>query len=64
MKYAMPKANFGDTSLFLGGSADSLVRVDADFETTLKLPTSFGFGFAYQVNEKLKVSLDASMTLW
>ena len=36
----------------------------ADFETKLKLPASMGLGLAYQVNEKLTVSLDAEYTLW
>ncbi len=36
----------------------------ADFETELKLPTSFGIGLAYQLTEKLLVSVDAEYTMW
>ncbi len=47
--------------LFLAGS---VVVDEADFETDLDLPASFGFGLAYHPNEKLTVSFDAEYTLW
>ncbi len=47
--------------LFLSGSK---IIDYADFETTLKLPPSVAFGFAYDVGEKLKVALDAEYTFW
>ncbi len=36
----------------------------ASFETTLKLPVSFGAGLAYDVTDKLLLALDAEYTLW
>jgi long-chain fatty acid transport protein len=36
----------------------------ADYETKLKLPPSISGGIAYQVNEKLRVALDAEYTFW
>lgn len=47
--------------LFTSGN---VVGGTADFETKLKLPSSFGIGFAYQLNDKLLVSFDAEYTLW
>ncbi len=47
--------------LFVAGNK---IIDEADFETELKLPTSFGFGLAYQLTEKLLVSVDAEYTLW
>lgn len=46
---------------FVAGQSLSLA---ADYETKLKLPTSFGVGFAYTVNDKLTLALDAEYTLW
>lgn len=48
-------------NLFVGGYR---VVDSADFETEIKLPSSFGGGISYQVNEKLLVALDAEYTLW
>ena len=48
-------------TLFVAGN---IVGGTADFETELKLPSSFGIGLAYQVNDKLLVSFDAEYTLW
>ncbi len=48
-------------NLFVGGYH---LKDVAEFETKLKLPASLGFGLAYDVSEKLKVSLDAEYTLW
>lgn len=48
-------------NLFVAGNK---IVDEADFETELKLPTSFGFGIAYQLSEKLLVSVDAEYTLW
>ena len=36
----------------------------ASYEATLKMPSSFGMGLAYQVTEKLMVTMDAEYTLW
>ncbi len=36
----------------------------ADFETTLNLPVSFGFGLSYKVNDKFTLSADAEYTNW
>ena len=44
--------------------AGNKVVDSADFEVELQLPSSFGIGLAYQVNDKLLVSLDAEYTLW
>ena len=44
--------------------AGDIMSLAADYETKLKLPTSFGGGFAYMVNDKLTVALDAEYTLW
>ncbi len=63
-RYAVPMANAGDTSLFMGGANDSLIRISNDFETTLKLPGVYGFGVAYNVNEKFTVSFDAEYVTW
>jgi len=38
--------------------------VYADFETTLEVPPSVSGGIAYDVNEKLKLALDAEMVFW
>ena len=48
-------------NLFVAGNQ---IVDSADFETKLKLPSSFGLGLAYQVTEDLLVSLDAEYTLW
>jgi long-chain fatty acid transport protein len=42
----------------------SMVLDSAEFEAELNLPSSFGGGLAYQVSEKLLVSVDAEYTLW
>ncbi len=36
----------------------------ADFETSVKLPPTVGFGMAFQASEKLQLSLDAEYTFW
>lgn len=48
-------------NLFVTGDKISDV---AEFETKMKLPSSFGVGLAYDVTDKLKVALDAEYTLW
>ena len=40
------------------------VVLSSDFKSKIKLPASFGLGLAYQVTEKLTVSLDAEYTMW
>ncbi|MCP4684438.1 MAG: hypothetical protein GY867_03220 [bacterium] len=47
--------------IFVGGSVFGLT---SDFEAKMKLPPSAGIGLAYQVTDKLLVSLDAEYTLW
>lgn len=47
--------------LFVSGTK---IVDSADYETKLQLPTSFGIGLAYQLNDKLLISLDAEYTLW
>ncbi len=47
--------------LFMRGEVIELV---ADFETKLELPATFSGGIAYQVNDKLTLSLDAEMVFW
>ncbi|MGD8604870.1 MAG: outer membrane protein transport protein [Candidatus Zixiibacteriota bacterium] len=74
LRYVMPKNDFaiseGNPDRYLAGTVEYLfsdgqmVTVNADFETKLKLPASFGVGFAYQATEKLMVALDATYTLW
>ena len=44
--------------------AGQSVALRADYETKLKLPSSFGFGLAYTATEKLTLALDAEYTLW
>ena len=63
-QYVMPSPNATDTSLFMGGSPDSALKVTSDFKTTLKVPGVFGLGLAYQLNDKLTLALDAEYTLW
>lgn len=63
-EYVVPSATTSDTSLFLGGAADSAFRVDSDFRTKIKLPAVLGVGLAYQMNDKLTLALDAEYTLW
>ncbi len=48
-------------SLFISGQT---FLYSGDVETKLKLPPSFGLGFAYKMNEKLTLSLDAEYTFW
>lgn len=48
-------------NLFVSGTH---IIDSADFETKVKLPTSFGGGISYQATEKLLVALDAEYTLW
>ncbi len=47
--------------LFMRGE---VIEVVSDFETTLDLPATVGGGIAYQVNDKLTLSLDAEMVFW
>ncbi len=47
--------------LFVAG--DEIIDT-ADFESSLSLPPSIGFGLAYNVTEKLTVALDAEYTFW
>ena len=42
----------------------SMVVDSASFDATIKLPPSIGAGAAYQVNEKLTLTLDGEYTLW
>jgi len=42
----------------------TMVIDSADFEVELNLPPNFGAGLAFQLSEKLLVSLDAEYTLW
>lgn len=48
-------------NLFVAGNK---IVDSADFKVKLKLPTSFSFGLAYQVNDKFLVSFDAEYTMW
>lgn len=45
-------------------AAGQHLGVKGDFNTKLRLPPSLGVGFAYSVNDKLTVDLDAEYTLW
>jgi len=45
-------------------AAGQHLAVKGDFNTKLRLPPSLGVGFAYSVNDKLTVDLDAEYTLW
>jgi len=47
--------------LFMKGE---VIDVVSDFETTLDLPATIGGGIAYDVNDKLTLSLDAEMVFW
>jgi len=47
--------------LFMMGE---VIEVISDFETTLDLPATVGGGLAYQINDKLTLSLDAEMVFW
>ena len=47
--------------LFMRGE---VLEVVSAFETTLDLPATLGGGIAYQVNDKLTLSLDAEMVFW
>lgn len=42
----------------------ALHTMHPEFETTIKLPSSVGFGLSYDVTEKLTIALDASYTMW
>ncbi len=42
----------------------NLIAMQPDFEATIKLPASVGFGVSYDVTPKLTVAVDASYTLW
>ncbi len=74
LSYIMPKndpaISDGNPDRYLAGTVEYLfsdgqaVGIDADHETKLKLPASFGVGFAYQASEKLRFALDAEYTLW
>ncbi len=72
LEYHMPKVpslssdsvqitNPGPGNLFVAGSR---IIDTADFDATLNLPVSFGGGVSYQMNEKLKIAIDAEITLW
>ncbi|MDZ4724200.1 MAG: outer membrane protein transport protein [candidate division Zixibacteria bacterium] len=69
LSFLMPRNTFlspqyqpgSEEFLFTNGS---LVPISANFETTLKLPTSLAAGIAYNVNEKLNVAFDVEYTLW
>lgn len=63
-QYVMPSANATDTTLFMGGTPDSALRISSDFKTTLKLPGVYGLGLSYQLGEKLTLALDAEYTVW
>jgi len=72
--FIMPKngdlINDQDTTGYQPGNIGYLFAVGnpvtfkAVFETKLRLPPSIGVGFAYEVNEKLRLALDAEYTLW
>jgi len=47
--------------LFVSGKT---IQQTANFETTLKLPPSVGFGLAYNLGERLKVAFDLEYTFW
>jgi len=47
--------------LFMVGE---VIEIVSDFETTLDLPATFGGGIAYEVNDRLTLSLDAEMVFW
>ena len=70
LEFFMPKIDDVDSLGIAPGTpgylfvAGQRVIDTADFEVDLKLPTSFGLGIAYQVNEKFLVSFDAEYTLW
>jgi long-chain fatty acid transport protein len=69
LAYIMPKMDTV-TSGFNEGQVEYLftsgkrVELNSDFEADLKLPASFGLGLAYQMSEKLLLSLDAEYVLW
>lgn len=46
---------------FSSGNRDT---VQAEFETKLKLPASFGIGIGYTVSERLTAAFDLNYTLW
>lgn len=68
--FYMPRQELPDQSTFPSGSIGNLfvtgeqVDYDAQFETDLTLPSSFGVGFAYQLTEKLNLAFDVEYTLW
>jgi len=71
MPYDPTLLNFDDTAnAFVPGQVSYLfasganVVDSADFETKISLPPSIGIGLAYNVNEKLTLSLDAEYTFW
>lgn len=73
LSFFQPKISYIDSSasddpgtqgtagnLFVAGAQ---IDNNADFESELKLPTSFGFGLSYQLTEKFLISFDAEYTL-
>ncbi len=70
VEYYLPRIHKTDYDGDDPGGVEALLKsgtvvIDsADFEAELNLPASFGAGLAFQLSEKLLVSLDAEYTLW